>query len=77
MRLDKYFKVSRIIKRRVVAKEIIDSGNVLINNKPAKASTEVKVGDILTLIKENKSYRVKNIYPSATEAKAMEMYEEI
>lgn len=77
MRLDKYFKVSRIIKRRVVAKETIDSGNVLINNKPAKASTEVKVGDILTLIKENKSYRVKNIYPSATEAKAMEMYEEI
>lgn len=77
MRLDKYFKVSRIIKRRVVAKETIDNGNVLINNRPAKASTEVKVGDILTLIKENKSYRVKNIYPSATEAKAMEMYEEI
>lgn len=77
MRLDKYFKVSRIIKRRVVAKEQIDGGNVLINSKPAKASSEVKVGDILTLIKENKTYRVKNIYASATEAKALEMYEEI
>lgn len=77
MRLDKYFKVSRIIKRRVVAKEVIDNGGVLINSRPAKASSEVKVGDVLTLIKENKSYRVKNIYPSATEAKALEMYEEI
>ena len=51
MRLDKYLKVSRIIKRRVIAKEVIDSGNVLVNSKVAKASTEVKIGDKITLVK--------------------------
>ena len=77
MRLDKYLKVSRIIKRRVIAKEQIDSGNVLANSKVAKASTEVKVGDKITLVKQNKSYLIKNIYPSATEEKAKTMFEEI
>lgn len=47
MRLDKYLKVSRIIKRRTVANEACDNGRVLINGKIAKASTEVKVGDII------------------------------
>ena len=47
MRLDKYLKVSRIIKRRSVAKEAGDGGRVTINGKPAKPSTEVKVGDVL------------------------------
>ena len=77
MRLDKYLKVSRIIKRRTVAKEQIDKGNVLLNSKIAKASSEVKIGDILTLVKLEKSYKVVNIYQSATEAKALEMYEEL
>ena len=45
MRLDKYLKVSRIIKRRTVANEACDAGRVTINDKPAKASVEVKVGD--------------------------------
>ena len=45
MRLDKYLKVSRLIKRRTVANEACDSGRVMINDKPAKASTNVKVGD--------------------------------
>ena len=77
MRLDKYLKVSRIIKRRTVAKEQIDNGNVLLNSKVAKASSEVKVGDLISLSKTNKTYRVKNIFNSATEQKALEMYEEI
>ncbi|MCQ2538558.1 MAG: RNA-binding S4 domain-containing protein [Lachnospiraceae bacterium] len=47
MRLDKYLKVSRIIKRRTVANEACDNGRVLINGKVAKASAEVKVGDII------------------------------
>lgn len=49
MRLDKYLKVSRIIKRRTVAKEISDKERILINGKLAKSSTKVKIGDILTL----------------------------
>ena len=76
MRLDKYLKVSRIIKRRTVAKEQIDKGFVLLNSKVAKASAEVKVGDLITLSKLNKSYKVINIFPSATEEKAKTMFEE-
>ena len=48
MRLDKYLKVSRLIKRRTVANEACDSGRVLINDKPAKASANVKEGDIIS-----------------------------
>ena len=47
MRLDKFLKVSRIIKRRTVAKEACDKGIVTINGKQAKSSSEVKIGDIL------------------------------
>ncbi len=49
MRLDKYLKVSRIIKRRTVANEACDAGRVLVNGKPARASYDVKVGDILEI----------------------------
>lgn len=49
MRIDKYLKISRIIKRRTVAQEACDGGKVLINNKVAKPSSEVKIGDIITL----------------------------
>ena len=49
MRLDKYLKVSRIIKRRTVANEACDAGRVLVNGKPARASYEVKEGDQITL----------------------------
>ena len=49
MRLDKFLKVSRIIKRRTVANEACDIGRVKINDKPAKAFTEVKVGDIIEI----------------------------
>ncbi|MDN5326367.1 MAG: hypothetical protein PWP41_1063 [Moorella sp. (in: firmicutes)] len=49
MRLDKFLKVSRLIKRRTLAKEVCDGGGVEVNRRPAKASTEVKPGDVLTL----------------------------
>ncbi len=45
MRLDKYLKVSRLIKRRTVAKEICEAGKIEVNGRPAKAGHEVKVGD--------------------------------
>ena len=47
MRLDKFLKVSRLIKRRTVANEACDAGRVLINDRPAKASAQVKAGDLL------------------------------
>ncbi len=59
MRLDKFLKVSRIIKRRIVANEACDAGRVLINDKPAKASTNVRVGDILTIQFGNKETKVE------------------
>ena len=59
MRLDKFLKVSRIIKRRTVANEACDAGRVLINDKPAKASTNVRVGDILTIQSGNKETKVE------------------
>lgn len=59
MRLDKYLKVSRLIKRRSVANEACDAGRVLVNDKPAKASASVKAGDILTIGFGNKEVRVE------------------
>ena len=49
MRLDKYLKVSRLIKRRTVANEACDAGRVMVNGKPARASYEVKTGDVLEI----------------------------
>ena len=49
MRLDKFLKVSRLIKRRTVANEACDAGRVLVNDKPAKASAQVKAGDIIEI----------------------------
>lgn len=49
MRLDKFLKVSRLIKRRTVANEACDAGRVLVNDKPAKASVKVKMGDIIEI----------------------------
>ena len=49
MRLDKFLKVSRLIKRRTVATEACDAGRVLVNDKPAKASLNVKTGDIIEI----------------------------
>lgn len=49
MRLDKFLKVSRLIKRRTVANEACDAGRVMVNGKPAKASAQVKAGDVIEI----------------------------
>lgn len=59
MRIDKYLKVSRILKRRAVAKELADNDRILINDKIAKASTTIKVDDTITVIFGNRSLKVK------------------
>jgi ribosomal 50S subunit-recycling heat shock protein len=59
MRLDKFLKVSRLIKRRTVAKEVSDAGKITVNGRAAKASTDVKVGDHLILTFANKETEVE------------------
>jgi len=59
MRLDKFLKVSRLIKRRTVANEACDNGNVSVNGKVAKASLDLKIGDIIEITFGEKSLKVK------------------
>ena len=59
MRLDKYLKVSRLIKRRSVANEACDAGRVIINGRAAKAGTEVKAGDIIEIGFGDKTVKVE------------------
>ena len=59
MRLDKFLKVSRLIKRRTVANEACDAGRVTINGNPAKASTNVKVGDVIEIAFGTKNVKVR------------------
>lgn len=59
MRLDKYLKVSRLIKRRTVANDACDAGRVMVNDKVAKASYDVKVGDVIEIQFGNKSVKVE------------------
>ena len=59
MRLDKFLKVSRLIKRRTVANEACDAGRVSVNGKPAKASVNVKVGDIIEIMFGTKTVKVE------------------
>ena len=59
MRLDKYLKVSRLIKRRTVANEACDAGRVLVNDKPAKASVQVKTGDTIEIQFGSKNVKVE------------------
>lgn len=77
MRLDKYLKVSRIIKRRTVAKEAGDGGRVSINGRPAKPAADVKEGDILEIRFGDKlsRYRVLKVTERALKADASDMYE--
>ncbi|UYD06939.1 RNA-binding S4 domain-containing protein [Limosilactobacillus vaginalis] len=76
MRLDKFLKVSRIIKRRSVAKEIADQGRILINNRPAKSSSQVVAGDMLTIKFGNKTETVKvnQIVETTKKSEAENMY---
>ena len=59
MRLDKFLKVSRLIKRRTVANEACDSGRVMLNDKVARASAEVKAGDVIEIAFGTKSVKVR------------------
>lgn len=59
MRLDKYLKISRIIKRRTVANEACDAGRVVVNGKVARASYDVKVGDIIEIVFGTRTVKVQ------------------
>ena len=59
MRLDKYLKVSRIIKRRTVAKEICEAGRIMVNGHTAKAGHELKIGDTLDIAMGNRRLKVR------------------
>lgn len=76
MRLDKYLKVSRIIKRRTVANEACDAGRVKVNNITARASYQVKVGDIieLSLGQKNIKVEIQSISEHALKSDAADMY---
>ena len=77
MRLDKYLKVSRIIKRRTVAKEAGEGGRVTINGKVAKPSSEVKEGDVLEIRFGDKlaRYKILNVAETVRKNEASLMYE--
>ena len=76
MRLDKYLKVSRIIKRRTVAKEACDGGRVSINGKVAKAGAEVKEGDVLEIRfgARQGRYQITDVREVVRKESAAEMY---
>jgi len=77
MRLDKYLKVSRIIKRRTVANDACDTAHVSVNGRPAKASYDVKAGDVIVITfgERSMSVRVLDVREYALKADAAEMYE--
>ncbi len=79
MRLDKYLKVSRLIKRRTVANEACDTGRVSVNGKVARASYDVKVGDVITIEFGAKpvSVRVLEVKDTAFKDAAKGMYEAV
>ncbi len=79
MRLDKYLKVSRLIKRRTVANEACDGGHVTVNGRPAKASYDVKVGDVLAITLGQRTLKVEVVAVEDNVKKdaAAAMYKEI
>ncbi|MFV0498194.1 MAG: RNA-binding S4 domain-containing protein [Candidatus Fimivivens sp.] len=76
MRLDKYLKVSRLIKRRTVANEACDAGRILVNDKVARASYDVKVGDKITVGLGTKPLEVKviSVIEHAKKDEASDLY---
>ncbi|MBN6187397.1 RNA-binding S4 domain-containing protein [Aneurinibacillus sp. BA2021] len=76
MRLDKFLKVSRLVKRRTLAKEVCDQGRVLINGQAAKSSANVKVGDELTVRYGNKlvTVRVEKLLDTTKKDEAATLY---
>lgn len=79
MRIDKFLKVSRIIKRRTVANEACDIGRISVNEKPVKASYQVKEGDILEVAFGTRTLKIEilNVAEHAAKADAASMYREI
>ena len=79
MHLDKYLKVSRVIKRRTLANEVADAGRVRVNGKPAKASYTVKVGDIIEVTFGNRPVKIRVLSDVEQKGKdvAREMFEVI
>ena len=77
MRLDKYLKVSRLIKRRTVANEACDGGRVTVNGKPARASYDVKIGDVLgiSLGEKTLTVRVTDVSEVVRKENAAALYE--
>ena len=76
MRWDKYLKVSRLIKRRTVANEACDAGRVLLNDKVARASADVKIGDVIEIQFGTRNVKVEvlSIQDSEKKEAAAEMY---
>lgn len=76
MRLDKFLKISRIIKRRSVAKEVADKGRIQINGKLAKSSTSIKVGDEMQIQFGNRTvlYEIRELHESTKKEDAAQMY---
>ena len=79
MRLDKFLKVSRLIKRRTVANEACDAGRVMVNGKPAKASVNVKVGNEIEIMFGQKAVKVRvlNIQDTTKKEEAKDLFEYI
>ena len=79
MRLDKYLKVSRLIKRRTVANEACDNGLISVNGRPAKASYDVKIGDILEITLGSRTIKVEvlELNEKAQKADASNLYREV
>lgn len=77
MRIDKYLKLTRLIKRRTVAKELLERGIFKVNDKVAKPSSEVKEGDILVLLlgRHKLTVRVNKIVSYAKKEDAQDLYE--
>lgn len=77
MRLDKFLKVSRILKRRTVAQEACDGGKVDVNGKPAKPGCQLKVGDLVCVhfASASLTFRIKMLKESVKKDEAAEMYE--
>ena len=79
MRLDKFLKVSRLIKRRTVANEACDEGRVMVNGKPAKGSVNVKVGDEIEILFGQKAVKVRvlDIQDTTKKDEAKDLFEYI
>ena len=79
MRLDKYLKVSHLIKRRTLANDVADAGRVIVNGKPAKASYAVKIGDVIALHFGERTLAVEvlDVSETAGKSEASLLYREV